>query len=259
MDLYGVTGLNIVLNEDTGILEFGGSVTCETDIHIPLNAMSPILLNKFLRYPERVYTEHKNVRSDVNKHNDELTYDLIHIPQGLLGIEYTKTHIYYSQFKEGKFDCIVEVVNGSVTVFIQKNHELQNPELNTNVENIIMVELHVGDRFAVPTGFMYTFVNTGNTHSVISLVTHKNHSPIDYSMLKKEKGLAYYIISKNAKSEIVANPKYRVTKHPRQKCISELDDDFKLKCASSFINDSADSLYTVLQKNTESFLNMLSI
>lgn len=259
IDLSDTLGLNVILNEETGKLEFGDEVTCESEVEIQLDEMQPVLLNKFLKYPENVYTQHKNVCNGVVKHTNELTYDILHIPQGLLGIEYARTHIYYSEHKPTKFDCILEVVVGEITVFIQKNKENDHPfAANTEVEEIALIQLSEGDRFAVPTGVMYTIVNTGNAHSVISIITQKSHSRIDYAKLQKEKGLAFYIISKNAKAEIVANPKYKINEHPIQVELDNLEEELKARFLHDFVVDAETSLYMALQNNINRFLEVLT-
>lgn len=211
VDLFNVCGLPIGFDTETSGFVLGGEVTFAEEHSVPLSDIIPILLNKYLRYPEVVYTQKRDLRFKGSA-STEVTYDLIHIPYGLLGIEYVKTHVYYSDFVENKFDCIIEVLQGELTLIIQKNMPREDEwQLNTFVEDLSIVTLKKGNKFAIPTGYFYTFINTGSSPLIISkLNSFKGNTSIDYDILKREKGLACYIISKNAKVETVANPKYKI-------------------------------------------------
>lgn len=224
VDLTEISGLPIKLDEQTGALYFDECIECETNRHVELVEIIPVLLNKYLKYPEIVYRHHKKVK-DKNKayKEDGLRYDILSIPYGLLGIEYIRTHVYFSEYQKDKFDSVVEVLSGSVTVVMQKNAENDDPyAFEKYVEEIVLVRLEKGQKFAIPTGVYYTFVNTEMFPAVVAKVAGHNHKEIDYSILSKERGLAYYIISKNARLEVVANPKYKVLNKPRECTREEL-------------------------------------
>lgn len=218
IDLSDVSGLPIKLDEQTGVLYFDECIQCETHRHVELSEIIPVLLNKYLKYPEVVYRHHKNV-FDKNKSQKDsgLRYDILSIPYGLLGIEYIRTHVYFSEYSEGKFDAVIEVLSGSVTVVMQKNAENDDPyAFEKYVEEINLVRLEKGEKFAIPTGVYYTFVNTEMFPAVIGKIAGSNQKEIDYSIFSRERGLAYYIISKNARLEVVANPKYKVLNKPKE-------------------------------------------
>jgi oxalate decarboxylase/phosphoglucose isomerase-like protein (cupin superfamily) len=212
IDLQEVSGLPIQFDPENSTFILAESLNCDGEDRIKLSEIVPILLNKYLKYPEVVYTHRKNIcESGVDQ--DGVSYDLMYIPSGLLGIEYMKTHVYYSQEVSGKYDCVVEVLQGELTAVLQKNESKSDDwQFNTGVQDLSIIVLKKGHKLAVPTGYFYTFVNTGTTPLLISKLTAtQRKSLIDYEMLKREKGLACYIISKNAKIETVANPKYKVS------------------------------------------------
>lgn len=211
IDLSELCGLPVTFDNDNSTFILSEEYTCEGEYKVKLSEITPILLNKYLKYPEFVYTHKRNINSK-DFQVEGLSYDLIHIPFGLLGIEYIKTHVYYSDNIEGKYDCIVEVLQGELTAVLQKNEpKLDEWQFNTGVEDLSIVVLRKGHKLAVPTGYFYTFVNTGSVPLIMSRVTSVHRkTPVDYQILKREKGLACYIISKNAKIETVANPKYKV-------------------------------------------------
>lgn len=211
IDLNEVCGLPIQFDSDNSTFILAPELECEGEYKIKLSEIVPILLNKYLKYPEVVYTHRRNI---IFKGIDSegVSYDLLHIPFGLLGIEYMKTHVYYSDPIENKYDCIVEVLQGELTAIMQKNLEKEDKwQYDTGVEDLSIIILRKGHKLAIPTGYFYTFVNTGSVPLIISKVSAtQKKSLIDYEVLRREKGLACYIISKNAKIETVANPKYKV-------------------------------------------------
>jgi len=212
MDLFSICGLPIKFDEEKGRFYFDEELTYEGEFTVALSEIIPILLNRSLKYPEIVYKYNKNIYTkSVGNITPNISYDLMYIPFGLLGIEYVKTHVYFSNLVKNKFDCIIEVLHGELTVVMQKNKLKENDyEYDTQVDELTVVRLGKGNKLAIPTGFFYTFVNTGIGSLVLSKLSSPNWKPIDYSMLRKEKGLACYIISKNAKVETVANPKYKI-------------------------------------------------
>lgn len=211
IDLSEVAGLAVKFDEERGDFFWGEDITCADQRCVPLSEIIPVLLNKYLKYPEIVYKHSQNVTTKDFAVSNNLTYDLIYIPYGLLGIEYMKTHVYFSDFSENKYDCVVEVLVGNLTIVLQKNEDQgADFQYDTCVDEITIVNVKKEDKFAIPRGFFYTFVNTGLGPLIIAKVSANKNKQIDYSMLRKEKGLACYIISKNAKIETVANPKYKI-------------------------------------------------
>ena len=103
-------------------------------------------------------------------------------------------------------------MQGELTAIMQKNLVKEDEwQFDTGVEDLSILILKKGNKLAIPTGYFYTFINTGSVPLILSkLSSLSRESTIDYEILKREKGLACYIISKNAKIETVANPKYKV-------------------------------------------------
>jgi oxalate decarboxylase/phosphoglucose isomerase-like protein (cupin superfamily) len=214
LDLLDFSSLDIHFDLETNALLYGENIKCNSCQKVTLKHLSPILLNKSLIYPEQVYEEYKGIyyQQDENLLNGCISYDLINLPAGLLGIEYIKTHVYYSplDYADDKVSCIVEVLYGNLYILMQKNSPKDELEFYTRVDAGYLVKLKQGDRFVVPEGYLYTFVNASENNVLFSKV-YKKCSIIDYAMLKKERGLAYYCIRKNGRQEIVHNPFYKNT------------------------------------------------
>lgn len=211
IDLYGISSLPIQFDyQDTSFI-FNDCITCGCRKKIELDHLTPTLLNKSLKYPEIVYAENENLYSteDSQFFNETgLHYDIVALPAGLLGIEYIKTHVYYSPEEEGKYSSVVECLHGTLTVLIQKNKPKDEYEFQSEVEEGMMIKLRQGEKIAIPTGYYYTFINTRNLPAIFSR-TYKNKGMVDYGMLANEQGLAYFAIRKNARTEVVYNPRYK--------------------------------------------------
>lgn len=214
IDLQGALSLPLKFDPAKNVFVYPDHIKCRKSETVRLINLIPTLLNKSLRYPENVY--HENI--DLFCSNDaevfdseQIHHELIVLPSGLLGIEYIKSHVYYSPFEKGKSSSMVECIYGILTIIIQKNKPKDALDFDTSVEEGMIVKLRKGEKIKIPSGYYYTFVNSRNTPVIFSRI-YKNKSVADYTMLGREQGLAYFAIRKNARAEIVYNPKYREVK-----------------------------------------------
>jgi len=249
IDIAEVSGLPLKFDADSEKFIFDSDIAFDSEYYVPLQEISPILLNKYLRYPERVYKHIKNIHTSGTPENDT-SYDLIYLPFGLLGIEFIKTHVFFSEYSDGKSGCIVEVFYGNLTVVIQRNREKEDPyQMETYVEDINIITLKKGERLAIPTGVYYTFVNTGIVPVIFSKIVSKGSAQIDYSTMRRERGLAYFLISKNAKIEIVANPKYKISCQLKCSTLRRLMNDASSPFIRKETHATHDPLYQLFMEN----------
>lgn len=206
---------NLAISFDTknNTLLMSEDVVSEQPQSVSLLSLLPTLLNKSLSYPEQVYNEYNTLyhHNDLFLSESEVSFDLIYLPAGLLGIEYIKSHIYYTPISTspGVYTTIIEVLYGRLTIILQKNKTPDDEfEFDTSVDEGFFIKVKEGQKCAIPKGYFFTFINTGET-PVIFVKINKESSHADYNLLKKEGGLAYYCIRKNARAEIVLNPRYR--------------------------------------------------
>lgn len=257
-DLSVFSGLPLSIDTDTGEIVLNETVRFEAESKVKITDIAPVLLNKFIKYPENVYSMLHNVslKDDTDIMSTRyLTFDLIHLPFGLLGIEYIKTHIYYSDYVENKFDSVIQLYSGKVAVVMQKNkpdsgegHEEHS--FTTEVESVEVIDLEPGDRLLIPSGVFYTFVNTGNEKALFAMICSRAHKEIDYAKLNKEKGLAFFIISKNGKIEIVANPKYRCEKPMEHISLKEMNaKQTHHHLSHNWLNSAQTALYSIFKDN----------
>lgn len=216
--LAQVAGIPLTIGLDLDEVSFpSDQVKCLSTIKVALKEL--LLLNRSVQHPENVYTIHQGVRyiEDTQAWPEDLNYDLICIPAGLLGIEYMKSHIYFAS--SGVISSVVQVISGELTILLQKN----KPESAFPiVEEMCMVNVKAGEKAVIPAHFYYVFVNTGELPTVFARVALRDHVA-DYQHLNKQNGAAYYLISKNALPQLVANPKYRIRPVVKQISANELN------------------------------------
>ncbi|MCA9381188.1 hypothetical protein KC678_02895 [Candidatus Dojkabacteria bacterium] len=256
IDLTDICGIPLFLDEETGNLTYAECVACHNQKDVSISDIIPVLLNKFLKYPEQVYKHYVGMQNGGEDFKASgVSYDVIHLPHGLLGIEYSKTHVFSSTPSANKYSCMIEVSKGELTVLIQKNEQVDDPYANTIVEEVKMIQLFQGDKLAIPAGVLYTFVNTGSEPAIFIVIsTELDH--IDYSRLVKEKGLAYFIISKNARLEIVANPKYKISEPASRVAWQEMEKEQKKPFMHKLLEGKG-PLYNKLNQYLNDFAGVL--
>lgn len=208
------SGLEIGFDASSEKFYFPENMVCQRASKIKLSSILPGLLNKTLRYPKFVYYEFENIRHkehDAKFTDPDYKYDLVMLPSGLMGVEYIRSHIYFAESCGEKVEIseIVEVHHGKLSILLQRNRPEPGEVIEKKaVSEGLVVKVKQGEKFCIPTGYYYTFINTTSKPTVFTrLYDSKNRC--DYSKLKSEKGLAYFAIKKNARQEIVLNPRYR--------------------------------------------------
>jgi oxalate decarboxylase/phosphoglucose isomerase-like protein (cupin superfamily) len=167
-----------------------GSVTID-DIRIQL-------LNQELSYPETFYYKYLKLDHEGILENKGVRFNIYIVPPNLAGIEYVKTRA----MKLPKHPKIMEVLHGGGTIIMQKFR-------NSHEGDVIVAKVKKDQKIIVPPGYATTVVNTRQSTLVISEVYSNEIRQI--SVLDDMQGLAYYVIRKNAKQEIVRNPRYKGT------------------------------------------------
>jgi oxalate decarboxylase/phosphoglucose isomerase-like protein (cupin superfamily) len=211
VNLQDYSGLPLLLNTQDNTINSAGDIEIKNTERIKLDVLKPILLNKTLRYPTYIYTEFEDIC--LSKHRsyfkqNSLHHNILVIPTGLLGIEYTKTHIFAPDKDQNEITAIIDIVYGRGMVLIQKIKEKGQFEIETEVSFTGLFRVKRGDRVPVPQGYMYTFINAGNSALILSRL-FEDDGKIDYRTIWREQGMSYYIIRKNARREIVRNPRYK--------------------------------------------------
>jgi len=156
------------------------------------------LLNKSLNCPECFYTKWEELDGEDIFKEKNLLVNFYTIQANLAGIEYVKTLATRSE----KYSRLIEVIYGGGIVLMQK----YNSTGNYKIVKRLLVK---GDKAIIPPGFSYTIINTRQNSNliVIEISSQKSNSK---DVLDENNGMAYYVIRKNAKQEIVRNPYYKI-------------------------------------------------
>jgi hypothetical protein len=162
------------------------------------------LLNKDLNCPGIFYKKYKDIDKDSVFKSKGLRINAYLVFPNLAGIEYTKTFATRCI----RFARILEVVYGGGTVLLQK---YDSPLKN----KIIKLQVKKGQKVIVPSGYTCSIINSRQSSNLIVLELHSRESK-PRIVLDDKGGMAYYIIRKNAKQEIVRNPEYKIVNEPEK-------------------------------------------
>lgn len=195
IDLRGVLGLSVIYDGEDLILK---DTECQEKLVVSIDDMRDQLLNKELDCPEIFYTKYKQIDTKGLFASKKLKLNIYTMRSNLAGIEYVKTRATRSS----KYPRIFEVLFGSSTILLQK---YKSPKEN----RIIKILAKKGDKVIVPAGYDFVATNPRQSSTLIlaevmSIKASPRVTLDDYS------GIAYYVIRKNAKQEIVRNPNYKI-------------------------------------------------
>ncbi len=155
------------------------------------------LLNDTLNNITLSFTKYYNLDIDGVLKSKNIKLNLIVIPPDVAGIEYIKT----PGITCSKYNKIIEIIQGSGIIIIQKF-------LNVNNQDIIISNVQISEKVIIPAGYHYSLIN--NKPSVLIALEFMHSKTQNKSNLDSMKGMSYYIIKKNAKKEVVKNPKYKI-------------------------------------------------
>ena len=201
IDLKQSSGLPLYYSEED--LQPQG-LTIKDTVTFCIDSIRSQLLNEELDCPEIFYKKYKDIDKDGVFKEQNLQINIYLIYPNLAGIEYTKTFAT----KSSKRPRILDIIYGGGIILLQK---YESPIKN----RIIKIQVKKGQKIIVPAGYTCTIVNSrqGSNLIVLELLSRDANTKI---VLDDKGGMAYYIIRKNAKPEIVRNPKYKIVNEPEK-------------------------------------------
>lgn len=194
-DLKKTSGLDLLY--ERGRIKFE-KTTYSSNRTVTLDEMREQILNEDLQSPRAFYSKYTNLDTDKIYSSKGIKINLIHMPSNVAGIEYIKTKANLCS----THNRIVEIISGGGLVMIQ-HFSAEKGE-----SEVIMIKVRATEKIIIPAGYAYILINNRVT-PLIALEFYsakaKNRSTLD-----EMRGMAYYIIRKNAKQEIVRNPLYKI-------------------------------------------------
>lgn len=192
-DLKKSTGFSMILDgSELDLMD----LTCTRSGTVNIGDMENQLLNQELQYPEEFYSRYLGLDNDDILSSKKIKYNLTVIPGNLAGIEYVKT----KSKRVPRYAKILEVAHGSGTVIMQS--------ISGSKGDVIITKMKRDQKLIVPGGYSMAFINTRQSTAVVSEIYYSEAR--NQTSLDDMRGLSYYVIRKNAKQEIVQNPKYRM-------------------------------------------------
>ncbi|MBP5204582.1 hypothetical protein J6Z48_03010 [bacterium] len=180
------------------------------------------LLNEELDCPEVFYTKYKYIDSNSVFSNKKIKVNIYVMEPNLAGIEYVKTKV--SRCKQ--YPKVIEVLYGAATILLQK--------YTSPLDNIVMkYSLKKGDKGLIPAGYDYVAVNPRQNATLI-LAEYSNIDAISRTVLDDNSGLAYYVIRKNAKQEVVRNPNYKIVSPVKKVSMSKIIEKYGITQKTPF-------------------------
>ncbi len=202
IDLRSASGLPIVFLDDELVFKDAG---CKEKMVVGIDDIREQLLNKELDCPEIFYTKYKEIDTKDNLFKSKkIKVNIYTMLANLAGIEFVKTRATRCK----KYPRIIEILHGSGTVLIQK---YISPKDNQTIK----IQAKKSQKIIVPAGYDFVIINTRqNTPLIFLEVAH--YEAIIRRVLDENSGMAYYVIRKNAKQEIVRNPNYKIVNEPKK-------------------------------------------
>lgn len=162
------------------------------------------LLNKELSCPDIFYKKYKVLDDNDIYRSKGLKINFYTLKPNLAGIEFVKTRAT----KCNRYPRIFDFVYGGATVLLQN---YVNPKNNRTIKIAVKRE----QKIIVPAGFSVVVANTRQNSNLV-FAEYLSVKAKPKVVLDERNGLAYYIIRKNAKQEIVRNPSYKIVNEPEK-------------------------------------------
>jgi oxalate decarboxylase/phosphoglucose isomerase-like protein (cupin superfamily) len=135
------------------------------------------------------------------------------------GGEYPKTFGHYHPVDAQ--DELYKLITGEGIFMMQKKKIVDGNWVEDEVEAVCLIKAQPGEEIVIKPEWGHSWSNIGST----PLITFDNwtfgHSPSDYELIERLKGLAYYLIEENGEPEATPNPNYKNLPEPEWLTVAE--------------------------------------
>ncbi len=254
INIKDFTSLDISYNNAKRKILISDSVRVEFMSERSLEQMRDVVLNENLTCPDIFYTSYLSVSryKDIDIWTKgKYTYDITIMQSNLAGIEYIKTYGHYNISAETNM-CdqteVIEILYGGCIALIQKPLRIDENNFDySSTEEINLLKLGRHDKILIPKGYAVTLINNKSNVLIFgSFGTKKRKSYT--SPLSLMHGMSYYIIRKNARTEIVKNSNYTNVSKIKKPKLSDFNDKITSK-----ILKTKKSVYLDYIKNQNKF------
>lgn len=179
-----------------------------------LSGLKPVLKDPHSQGPDPVYWVFSKI--------DAVPWDnMTVIAPGNFNGEFPKTFGHYHP-KDAP-DETYQLVSGDGIFMMQKKH-LQNDQwVEDMVDEVLLIKTSPGDKILIKPEWGHAWSNIGTS----PLITFDNwvygHTPSDYEVIEKLKGMAYYLVERDGKPQAIPNPNYKDLPTPKWITAQELN------------------------------------
>ena len=195
--------INLKKNSGLNLVYEGGQIIFEKVTHsknkvMTLDEMREQILNEDLQSPEIFYTKYSNLDTEGVFKAKNISLNLISIPSNVAGIEYVKTKAVQCTTHHK----VIEIIHGGGICIIQKFFRIDGES------EVVILKVKPNQKIIIRAKYTYSLINNKITPLIaIEFMSSKGKNKLT---LDEMRGMAYYVIRKNAKQEIVRNPLYKV-------------------------------------------------
>jgi oxalate decarboxylase/phosphoglucose isomerase-like protein (cupin superfamily) len=189
------SGLNLVYEKDEILFEKAKFLKNSV---VTLDDMRAQILNEELQSPESFYTKYSNVDVEGVFKSKKIKINLIDIPSNVAGIEYVKTR----GVQCSTHNKVLEIVHGGGIILMQKFAARHDES------EVVLLKIRPTQKIIIPARYAYILINNRSTPLIA--LEFMSSKAVNRMVLDEMRGMAYYVIRKNAKQEIVRNPLYKI-------------------------------------------------
>ncbi len=201
IDLKSISGLPIIYENDEILFK---DFTYREKVSVTIDDIREQLLNQSLDCPEIFYDVYKYVDFNSIFKDKNVRVNIYLVKANIAGVEYVKTKAMRCK----KYPKILEILSGTGTILMQK---YKSPREN----RIIKIPVKKGQKVILPAEHDFVAINTRLNMPLI-FAEYSFSKAISRIVLDDSNGMAYYVIRKNAKQEIVRNSNYKIVNEPEK-------------------------------------------
>lgn len=166
--------------------------------------LKPVLLFEVEKYKNPVYRVFTEIEEGnwVNK---------TVIKSDKLGNEYSKTFGHYHGVLVNERYFVKE---GEGILQLQKKHFENSKWIPEIIDQVYLIRAKRGDQLVITPEWGHSWSNSGEGDLILLDDWSSGHTPADYEIIEKLKGLAYYLVDEKGEIEVKPNKNYAAVPPP---------------------------------------------
>lgn len=137
---------------------------------------------------------------------------------GDYGGEFVKT---YGHYHSSQIDETYMLIHGKGLFLLQEKYFEDGEWVKNKIKTFYIVEPSINDEIVAKPQFAHSWSNLGDTPLITFDDWRAGHTHIDYDVITKQKGLAYYLVKSNGQAKLVPNSNYVDLPEPKWLTVEE--------------------------------------